>query len=138
MNVCNQCSSISRDPSGVCAGRGAAWPLPVSEASANHGASQQHLPYANLRSQIRSSGLVDVRPKQVWIAVTLASVGPIGPFYCTPTGALVMMKVSLLRHLTVGGLSFLIVLPICAIWAWRAVRESASLTLRLNQLFVFP
>jgi hypothetical protein len=73
------------------------------------------------------SGL-DVRPKQVWVAVTLAIIaGPVGLLYCTNTGTIVMTIVSLILRLLLGWLGFLIVIPICAIWAWKAARESASL-----------
>jgi hypothetical protein len=65
--------------------------------------------------------------KHVWVAVLLALLlGPLGLLYCTITGAIVMMIVSVALAFFFGQLSFLITLPICAIWAWRASREIAS------------
>lgn len=65
--------------------------------------------------------------KQVWVAVALALLfGPLGLLYCTITGAIVMMIVSVALALIFGQLSFLVALPICAIWAWRASREMSS------------
>jgi hypothetical protein len=68
-----------------------------------------------------------VQPKMVWVAVLLALVlGPVGLLYCTMTGTIVMTLVSVMLALLFGRASSLIILPICAVWAWRAARESAS------------
>jgi hypothetical protein len=128
MNVCQECGSISRDKSGICSGCGAAWPLATPVVSVNRDGSEQVSPLANLPGKINSIGLVEVRPKLVWGAVLLAlACGPLGLLYCTVTGAMVMLIVSLALLFFLGQASFLIVLPICAIWAWRAARESTSL-----------
>jgi hypothetical protein len=78
--------------------------------------------------QIGSMGLLhNVGTKQVWIAVALALLfGPLGLLYCTITGAIIMMIVSVPLALLFGRASFLITLPICAYWAWRAAREMSS------------
>ena len=72
--------------------------------------------------------LTDVKPKQVWIAVLLAvGLGPIGLVYCTITGAIVMLIASIVLGLFFGNFALLLVLPVCALWAWKAARESASM-----------
>jgi hypothetical protein len=74
-------------------------------------------------------GLEAVRPKQVWVAVTLAVlVGPLGLLYCTNTGAIVMLIVSFVLYFLIGNASLLVVLPACAFWAWRAARELSGIT----------
>ncbi len=80
-----------------------------------------------LPAQTNSIGLFEVGPKKVWAAVFLALLlGPFGLLYCTITGTIVMMIVSVALTLILGNASFLIILPICAIWAWRAARECTS------------
>jgi putative Ca2+/H+ antiporter (TMEM165/GDT1 family) len=72
-------------------------------------------------------GLFEVGPKQVWIAVCLAlAFGPFGLLYCTNTGTMVMLIVSVPLAIFLGKASFLIIQPICAIWAWRAARDLSS------------
>jgi hypothetical protein len=76
---------------------------------------------------IGSSELLEVRPKQIWVAVLLALFfGPIGLLYCTSTGTIVMLIVSIPATVFFGKASLLIIQPLCAIWAWRAAREQAS------------
>ena len=50
-----------------------------------------------------------------------------GLLYCTVTGMIVMTIASIPLMLLFGRASSLIILPACAIWAWRAARESTSL-----------
>jgi hypothetical protein len=127
MNICEQCGSGSRDTNGFCAGCRAPWPLTMPDHAPNHDGSSQVAPYATLPAQIWSSSLVKVQPKMVWVAVLLALVlGPVGLLYCTMTGTIVMTLVSVMLALLFGRASSLIILPICAVWAWRAARESAS------------
>jgi len=75
-----------------------------------------------------SIGLDEFHPKQIWAAVPLALLfGPAGLLYCTTTGATIMFLVSFILSLFVGRLlAYLIVSPICALWAWRATRETRS------------
>lgn len=121
MNVCEQCGSASRDKSGICAGCGAAWPLAMPAVQANRGGSQQLSAYARL------PGLVEVRPKKIWLAVSLALLcGPIGLLYCTTTGTIVMLIASIILAIWWGKVSSLLILPVCAAWAWIAARESSS------------
>ena len=128
MNICQQCGSASRDISGFCAGCRAPWPLASPDHAANHAGSRHSSPYANLPAKISSAGLVEIRPKTVWAAVMYALLfGPMGLLYCTTTGTVVMTIVSIPLMLLFGRVSSLIILPICAIWAWRAARESTSL-----------
>jgi hypothetical protein len=127
MNVCEQCGSASRDMRGICAGCGAAWHPPLSPESSNRSTSQQISPYAKLPAQINAIGLVEVHPKKIWVAVLLALFcGPFGLLYCTATGTIVMLFVSIFLNIYLGFWAILIVPPICAIWAWRAARESSS------------
>jgi hypothetical protein len=126
MNVCDQCGSSSRDRSGFCAGCGAAWSL--LDHAANRDGTKQASSFAKLPADTSSGGLLDVGPKKVWAAVLLALLlGPFGLLYSTIPGTIVMLIVSIVLKLLLGNASFLIVLPICAIWAWRAARESTSL-----------
>ena len=127
MNICEQCGSSSRVKSGICAGCGAAWPLVIPD-HASTDKSKQVAVYANLPAKINSFGLVELRPKQVWAAVLFALLfGPAGLLYCTIKGTIVMTIVSVALLFFIGQTSFLITLPICAVWAWRAARESTSL-----------
>ncbi len=72
-------------------------------------------------------GMMEVRPKLVWVAILLAVVlGPFGLFYSTIPGAIAMIIVSIGLQFWWGNASILLVLPICAVWAWRATREYAS------------
>lgn len=76
---------------------------------------------------MNAMGMLDVRPKIVWVAVLLALVlGPFGLFYSTVLGAIAMIIVSVGLQFWWGDTSILLVLPICAIWAWRATRGYAS------------
>jgi len=127
MTVCDQCGSMSRDKSGFCAGCGAPWPLALPDAPAKRdGIRLVSLP-VNLPENVSSFGLLDVGQKQVWIAVVLALlVGPLGLLYCTTTGTVVMLIVSIPLALFLGKASLLIIQPICAIWAWRAARDLSS------------
>jgi hypothetical protein len=127
MNLCNQCGSASRDMSGFCKGCGAPWPFTSINSEIPDALKKVELPSME-PTQIGSMGLLhDVGTKQVWVAVALALLfGPLGLLYCTITGAIVMMIVSVALALIFGQLSFLITLPICAIWAWRASREMSS------------
>jgi len=110
--------------SGFCKGCGAPWPLPSPEP----GGIKQAFPRLQEPPPIGSTGLLhSVGTKQVWVAVALAFLfGPLGLLYCTITGTIVMMIVSVALALLFGQLSFLITLPICAFWAWRASREMSS------------
>ena len=128
MSLCEHCGSSSRDKSGVCAGCGAVWPLAASIPPTQPKVSKQSVPYARMTSEMASSGLVDLQPKKVWVAVPLALIfGPLGLLYCTTKGAIVMLIVSLLCTFFWGQMSTLLVLPICGVWAWRAARETTAL-----------
>ena len=73
---------------------------------------------------MNSIDLVEARPKQVWVAVLLAlSLGPLGMFYCTVPGAIIMLIASIALRFWMGNLIYLVVLPVCAIWAWKAASE---------------
>ena len=127
MNVCDQCGSGSRDREGFCAGCGALWPQAMPNLAADRAGSKQVSPFEALPVQTNSFGLFDVGPKKVWAAVLLALLlGPLGLLYCTITGTIVMLIVSIALTFLLGNASFLIILPICAIWAWRAARECTS------------
>jgi hypothetical protein len=129
MNVCEECGSASRDMSGICAGCGAAWNPAAPPETSNRSESRQLSPYAKLSAQIDAIGIPEVRPKKVWVAVSLALLcGPLGLIYCTATGAIVMTILSIILTIYPGfWAATLIVPPLCAIWAWRAARESASI-----------
>ena len=127
MNICEQCGSSSRDRSGFCAGCGTPWPLAMQNHVADRAGSKQVSPVAIQPTQTFSSGFLEVGPKKVWAAVLLALLlGPFGLLYCSITGTIVMMIVSVALTLILGNASFLIIMPICAIWAWRAARECTS------------
>ena len=128
MNLCDQCGSASRDMSGFCKGCGAPWPLASPEPASTPDVIKQAFPLPEMPTPTGSIGLIQsVGTKQVWVAVALAFLfGPLGLLYCTITGTIVMMIVSVALALLFGQLSFLITLPICAFWAWRASREMSS------------
>jgi hypothetical protein len=127
MNVCDQCGSISRDKGGFCAGCGAPWPEAMPNHAVDRARSKPVSPFAELPVQTNSLGLLQVGTKKVWAAVLLALLlGPFGLLYCTITGTIVMLIVSFALTLLLGNMSLLIILPICAIWAWRAARECTS------------
>ena len=131
MEFCEQCGSSSRDKDGFCRGCGAAWPLelpaPDEKIEAKPSRSKPASPFAKSPAKIGPIDLPDLRPKKVWVAVLLGLLGgPLGLLYCTMTGTLVMLFVSMVLWIKFGDVSFLIVQPVCAIWAWRAARELSS------------
>ena len=125
MDRCETCGSGARSEYGFCEECGARWRLtsapssPVIEAS-----NQPASAFAKLPDQMNSIGLVEAQPKQVWAAVLLAlSLGPFGLFYCTVPGAIIMLIASIALRLWLGALSYFVILPICAVWAWKAASE---------------
>ncbi len=126
MNLCNECGSATRDKDGFCGGCGAPWALsPVASAS-GHPSRMASLPGEISAVGLRLEG---VHPKPVWVAVTLAVLaGPIGLFYCTYTGAIVMLIVSVVLQYFLGYAGMVLVIPVCAFWAWRAARELSGIT----------
>ncbi len=129
MTFCDQCGSGSCDKDGFCGGCGAPWPLQPSVAKVDMTGRGIVSAVENSSRNIGVEGLLfDVKPKRVWVAVLLAlGLGPIGLLYCTTTGAIVMLIVSIVLALFLGNLATLIVLPVCAYWAWKAARESESM-----------
>ena len=130
MDVCQECASMSRDNSGICAGCGAPWPLTLPVQAQDQNPSNHPSPLENLPRKISSFGLIEPRPKQVWIAILLAFLaGPIGLAYCSQLGAIVMLLASILLTFALGNLSFLMLLiiqPLCMLWAWIAARDLSS------------
>jgi hypothetical protein len=127
MKFCEQCGSASHDKDGFCGGCGAKWAVAVAQGGSEQAGQGQASPYDDLPAQIASIGIPAARPKLVWVAVLLALVlGPIGLFYCTITGMIVMLIVAVILQYFIGSISLLIVLPICVFWAWRAAREMSS------------
>ena len=56
--------------------------------------------------------------KNVGIAILLSFIfGPLGMFYSTIAGAVVMLIVSLIVGIVTLGIGFLITWPVCIIWA---------------------
>ena len=56
--------------------------------------------------------------KSVGVAVLLSMLfGPIGMFYSTILGAIVMLPISFIVGLVTMGFGLLLTFPICAIWA---------------------
>ena len=127
MHFCEQCGSASRDKDGFCGGCGAPWPLAVAPDKPKPIGNKPVSPLANLPAMTGSDAMFDVQPKVVSVAVLLALLtGPFGLFYCTIKGAIVMIVVSLILGWFLGNAGLLIIMPACAIWAWRAARESQS------------
>ncbi len=127
MHICEQCGSGSRHRDGFCGGCGALWPLEIASSTAKHSDSKSVSPYTDLPAKISSFGIPEVRPKVVSVAVLLSLLlGPIGLAYSTMTGAIVMAIGSVILPFLLGNASLFIILPACAIWAWRAARESQS------------
>lgn len=123
MSLCPKCGSGSRDRDRFCGGCGARWPEPKLD----HGLEKQSSAFTKLPAQIGSMGLEEVRPKRVWLAVSMALLlGPLGMAYSTVPGTFVMLVVGVVLQIWLGWWSYLIVPPICAVWAWWAVREYAS------------
>jgi hypothetical protein len=142
MNFCKECGSTSRDKDGFCGGCGAPWPLVPADGESGRSESEplspilkelspiqsQSSPLANRPADTRNFVMSDIQPKNVGIAVLLAVLlGPFGLLYCTMTGAIVMTFASIAIWLFFGNLGYLIVPAVCAFWAWRAARESASI-----------
>lgn len=123
MQFCEQCGSTSRDSDGFCGGCGAKWPV----VAPKDGDPGSHSPYDDIPAKITAYGLPEIRPKPVWLAVLLAVVsGPFGLYYSTPIGTIVMIVVAVILRYWLGYLGFLIVLPLCGLWAWKAARSSPS------------
>jgi len=128
LDTCEHCGSRARNEYGFCEECGARWRLVAAPSSATT-AAQSHAPspFAKLPAAMNSIDLVEVQPKQVWLAVLLAlSLGPVGLYYCSLPGMIIMLIVSIALRLWLGDFSFLIILPICGVWAWRAARDSSS------------
>jgi hypothetical protein len=103
--------------------------LAIPPHAANRNESEHSSPLSSLPAKISSFGLVEVRPKQVGIAVLLALLfGPLGLVYFTMIGTTVMLIVSFTLTHFLGKVSFLIIQPIRAIWAWRAARSRHPLS----------
>ena len=61
--------------------------------------------------------IIAVSPKSVGIAIILTIVfGPLGMFYSTIIGAIVMLVVTLIAVVITFGLGLLITWPVCIIW----------------------
>ena len=126
MNLCNECGSATRDKNGFCGGCGAPWPQSTVGSKSDHPSRMASLPAEISAVGLRLEG---VHPKQVWVAVTLAVLaGPIGLLYCTIRGAIIMLIVSFALNFFFGYASLVLVIPACALWAWRAARELTGIT----------
>lgn len=125
-DVCEKCGSHARSEYGFCEDCGARWRLVAIPSNAQTADSaHSSSPLGNLPARFNSLGLVDARPKQVWLAVLLAiTTGPLGLFYCTIPGAIAMLIVEIALRVWLGDWSLVIVLPLCGIWAWKAANES--------------
>lgn len=63
----------------------------------------------------------------MWVGVALATVlGPVGLAYSTMWGTAVMVIVGIGLRIWLGNWSYLIVPPICGLWAWWALRDYGS------------
>ncbi|MEI9969512.1 MAG: hypothetical protein WDM87_13155 [Terracidiphilus sp.] len=103
------------------------WPLAEPPGDEKGTGRERASSTANLPMEIRSIGLPEVGQKNVLVAVLLGLfLGPLGLYYSTMTGMIIMLAIFIPLRFLVGNLSFLIVLPICGIWAWRAARECSS------------
>jgi hypothetical protein len=128
MQFCEQCGSTSRDKDGFCGGCGAGRPAIALQGRVQVSGPDQASPYDGLPAKIASIGIPEIRPKPVWVAVLLALVlGPLGLLYSTTAGTMIMLIVAIVLRLFFGNISLLVVLPICAFWAWRATRDSSSI-----------
>jgi len=142
MNFCEKCGSTSRDKDGFCGGCGAPWPQAPAVSEALRSQSEplspilkelspiqsQNSPPAIAPADTRNFVMSEIQPKKVWVAVLLAvMLGPFGLLYCTITGAIVMTFASIAIWFLFGNLGYVIVPAICAVWAWRAAQESASI-----------
>lgn len=86
--------------------------------------SHSSSPIAELPARLSSVGIIQVRQKQTWVAVLLALIsGPIGLYYCTVPGAIIMFVVSIALEWWLREASLFIVLPACAVLAWKVTRE---------------
>ena len=124
-DVCEKCGSRARSEYGFCEDCGARWRI-VAAPQNSQGANSGHTssPLSDLPARLSSVDIVEVRPKQAWLAILLAAIaGPVGLFYCTVTGAITMFLVSIVFQLWLGDASLILVLPICIAWAWKVSRE---------------
>ena len=128
MNVCTICGSGTRDKDGFCGGCGTAWHATTAAAASGKPGSMGTSPTMQPLSRFDPIAASAIKPKQVWVAVTLAVLGgPFGMLYSTTLGAIVMLVVSAALEFWLGHMSLLITLPICAVWAWRAARNDSSI-----------
>jgi hypothetical protein len=128
MNFCKQCGSASRDKEGFCGGCGARWEEVIPAGAKLHAVQPTSASLvAALSNKTTSSVLFSTQPKSIWIAILLAVLfGPFGLIYCTTTGAWVTMILSIILGFFLGKYSLFIMLPTCALWAWKAARDSSS------------
>lgn len=137
MTYCEQCGSTSFDELGFCRGCGARLSGYASAQSQTTPTSHSGkaagivLPAEPQQQTIRLWGLggfVQPEVKNVWVAVLLALfLGPYGLTYCTYLGAFVMLLVSVVAMFYCGLIVNLLILPICAMWAWFAARSANSI-----------
>lgn len=73
--------------------------------------------------------------KSVGVALLLTILfGPLGMFYSTVSGALIMLGVSFVLALFTAGLSVLVTWPICVIWGCMAASRSGGATVHQTTL----
>jgi hypothetical protein len=132
VQFCEQCGSASHDKDGYCGGCGAKWRAPAHPGGSERkepGSAEtgSRSPYDDLPAKIAAIGIHEIRPKNPGLAVTLAVLlGPFGLLYSSTIGTVVMLIVAVALRFWLGVWSFLIVLPICGFWAWKAARDSSS------------
>ena len=115
---------------GFCRGCGASWPLelPAPNEKIEGETFPQQARVAcsqktGWRGRLAPSICLTCGQRTLGCVLGLLG-GPLGLLYCTMTGTLVMLFVSMVLWIKFGDVSFLIVQPVCAIWAWRAARGS--------------
>jgi hypothetical protein len=77
---------------------------------------------ANANEQVQKVIVVSA-PKSVGIAIILTVLfGPLGMFYSTIIGAIIMMIISLIMALVTAGLGLIFTWPVCIIWGALAAK----------------
>ena len=77
---------------------------------------------ANANEQVQRVIVVSA-PKSVGIAIILTVLfGPLGMFYSTIVGAIIMTIISLIVVLMTAGLGWFLTLPVCVIWGALAAK----------------
>lgn len=133
MTYCDQCGSASIGLDGFCGGCGAHYTNAqlgsMNQASEPKSAKAQTAKNVDPLSEVQFPHMQLAQPgeKNIWIAILLTTfLGPFGLLYCTLSGFIVMLIVSVGLRFFFGFYSSILAWPFCVLWAWYAVKRGSD------------